>query len=382
MPTKTAKTDCSESRVVYMSLELSATRWDLLFGTELGSRPRRRRVRAGDLAALSEEVERAKQRLGLPSTSRVVSCYEAGRDGFWLHRWLVASGIDNRVIDAGSIDRQVRGRRVKTDRIDGEKLLRLLLRHEHEGERVWSVVQVPSVEAEDARQLHREREVLQREIRAHRNRITSLLVACGIRLKIPRGFLERLAEVRLWDGSKLPKGLEARLVREWDRLCLAEAQLKQLEAERRRQLRESRSPAVEQARRLMRLRGIGVEGGWVLPMELYAWRRFGNRRQIAGLVGLTPTPWHSGSLQREQGIDKAGIARVRTLAIELAWCWLRHQPDSELARWYERRFGHGGPRSRRIGIVALARKLLIALWRYLEEGIVPEGARLKTQPLY
>ncbi len=382
MPAKTAELNCSEDRVVYMSLELSAKTWELFFGVGLGAKPRRRRVKAGDLCALSEEVGRAQEHFDLPSSSRVVSCYEAGRDGFWLHRYLDESGIENRVVDAGSMDRKVRRRRVKTDRIDGEKLLRLLMRSEQDGEKVWSVVRVPSVEAEDARQLHREREVLQREIRVHRNRIVGLLITQGVRLRIDRRFPERLREVRLWDSSPLPQALEARLLREWDRLTGVTAQLRGLEAERRRLLRESKAQAVEQVRQLMRLCGIGIQGGWVLPMELYAWRRFRNRRQIGGLVGLTPTPHQSGTSQRELGIDKAGIARVRTLAVELAWCWLRYQPDSELARWYERRFGHGGSRSRRIGIVALARKLLVALWRYLEEGIVPAGARLKTKPIY
>ena len=260
MPAKTADLDCSENQVLYVSLELSASRWELFFGVERGAKPRRRRIKAGDLEALGEEIRRSKERFGLSSSARVVSCYEAGRDGFWLHRYLLRSGIDNRVVDAGSIDRQVRRRRVKTDRIDGEKLLRLLLQHELDGEKVWSVVSVPSLEAEDARQLHREREVVQREIRAHRNRMMGLLVAQGIRLKVTRRFPQQLRAVRMWDTNPLPKALEARLLREWDRLQGAEAQLRELEAERRRLLRESKSAAVEQARQLMRLSGIGVQG--------------------------------------------------------------------------------------------------------------------------
>jgi transposase len=334
-------------------------------------------VQARDLAALFEEIERSREQYGLASDSRVVSCYEAGRDGFWLHRLLCASGVENHVIDAGSMERQVRRRQVKTDRIDGERLLRFLMTWDQTGERVWSEVHVPSAAAEDHRHLSRELKVLQGEAQAHRNRLSSLLVAHGLKLQIDRHFLARVERARQWDGAPLPAGLTGRLVREWERLEQVRQQRLALERERREQVRTGTGVAIEQCRRLMQLRGIGIEGGWVLSAELFGWREFRNRRQIGGLLGLTPTPYQSGAMAREQGIDKAGISRVRTLAVELAWCWLRHQPDSELSRWYRERFGPGSSRHRKVGIVALARKLVVALWRYLDQGLVPEGARFK-----
>ncbi len=371
---KAARVNSSVVRTLYVSMELSARVWELFFGVERGARARRRRIGAGDLDSLSGELGRSKKHFGLSETVRVVSCYEAGRDGFWLHRLLQSWGVENLVIDAGSMERTVRRRRVKTDRIDGEKLLRTLMAHDQEEEKRWSVVHVPPVEAEDRRQLNRELKVLQKEAQGHRNRIQSLLVTQGVRLQVNRSFGSWLESA----GHSLPPMLAARIAREFERLEQVEDQRRQIERQRRQLLREGRDPAFEQSRRLMQLRGIGIEGGWVLPMELFSWRGFENRRQVGGLVGLTPTPHQSGTMDKEQGIDKAGIARVRTLAVELAWCWLKHQPQSALSRWYRERFGSGGSRQRRIGIVALARKLLIALWRYLEYGIVPEGALLKV----
>jgi transposase len=303
-----------------------------------------------------------------------MSCYEAGRDGFHLHRELGSWGIENLVVDAGSIERQVRRRRVKTDRIDGEKLLRLLMRHDQDDEKVWSVVRIPSVVAEDRRQINRELKTLQEEANQHRNRVRSLLVLHGLRLKLDRHFESWLGSV----GQSLPPMLRRRVEREWERLKLVENQYREVSRERRQLIKEGQDPAYEQSRRLMQLKGIGIEGGWVLVMELFSWRGFSNRKQVGGLLGLTPTPRQSGSMDQEQGIDKAGIARVRTLMVELAWCWLRHQPQSALSLWYQKRFGSGSSRQRRVGIVALARKLLIALWRYLDQGIVPEGARFKV----
>ena len=150
-----------------------------------------------------------------------------------------------------------------------------------------------------------------------------------------------------------------------------------MEATRKETLRSSGDPAIEQVRRLLQLKGIGMNSAWVYVMEFFAWRAFRNRRELGSLAGLAPTPYASGESSRERGISKAGNRPVRALAIEIAWCWLRYQPDSQLSRWYQRRFAKGGSRVRRIGIVALARKLLIALWRYVEEDILPEGAQLK-----
>lgn len=281
------------------------------------------------------------------------------------------------VIDPASIEGSRRRKRRKTDRLDLGKLLRCLIRW-HGGEaRVWAVVRPPSEEAEDARQFHRELEVLKKERTRGVARIKSLLVSQGIRItKISAGFVAELEAARTWDGSSVPPQLMARLTREHERLQVLRCQICELEGQRREAIRKSEDSRMKQVRHLMQLRGIGNNGAWLLVMELFAWREFRNRREVGSIAGLTPTPWASGAEDREQGIDKAGNRRVRAMMIELAWCWLRFQPHSELSIWFERRFGSGSKRSRRIGIVALARRLLIALWRFLRDGMVPKGAVL------
>ncbi len=210
------------------------------------------------------------------------------------------------------------------------------------------------------------------------NRIKGLLASQGVRMKVGPDFLARLSEVRLWDGSRLPAGLRGRLEREWARMeCVAE-QIRELRALRKKVLEASESESVAKVRRLRQLRGIGENGSWLLVMEFFAWRRFENRRQVGALAGLVPTPYRSGEMDQELGISKAGSRWVRSMMIELAWCWLRFQPDSELSLWFDRRYGGGTRRSRRVGIVGLARKLLVALWRYLDQGVIPEGAILKV----
>ncbi len=367
-----------EEPVLLMALEMSASKWKL--GSTVGGaqRPRERTIAAGDLLSLRQEIERAKRRFELSPAARVVSCYEAGRDGFWLHRHLREAGVENVVVDPSSVEVNRRRRRAKTDRLDVRKLLRHLERWWGGESKVWSVVRVPSVEAEDGRQLHRELEALKSERTRHTNRMTSLLVTQGIRLRVGRQFLVQLSRLRLWDGSPLPPGLRTRLEREYERWQLLSRQIRTLEKQRREALRSSEAPGVDEARRLFRLRAIGENFSWLASMEFFAWRRFQNRRQVGGLAGLAPTPFASGAVSRDQGIGKDGNRRVRAMAIEIAWAWLRFQPDSELSRWFEQRYGAGSKRSRRVGIVALARKLLIALWRYLETGVVPEGARLKA----
>ncbi len=309
----------------------------------------------------------------------MVSCYEAGRDGFWLDRYLRSEGIENVIVDAASIEVNRRARRAKTDRLDLGKLLTMLIRY-HNGEpKVWHVVQGPTLEQEDRRQLHRELLQLKRERTQHVNRLKGLLVSQeGVRLAVKKDFLNQLASVQLWDGSSLPPGLKARLQREYERLQLVSGQIKALEAERRAAIRHSTDPAVEMVRQLLRLRAIGPNSAWLYAMEFFSWRNFRNRREVGGLAGLTPTPYQSGASDREQGIDKAGNRYIRAMAIEIAWRGLYLQPESELSRWYQDRFGHGSKRMRKIGIVALARKLLIALWRYLETGEVPAGAVLSS----
>lgn len=362
--------------VMFLALELSASKWKVGTTIGLGQKPREVTIDSGDLEGLLAEVSRAKQRFGLPADARVISCYEAGRDGFWIHRWLISQGIENVVIDPASVQVDRRKKRAKTDRLDLQMLVRCLIRWFGGEPKVWSVVQVPSVKDEDDRQLHRELRALKSERTRHSNRIRSLLISQGVEISTDSGFAESLHECRLWDGSPLPEQLRRRLEREYLRLKIVTEQIHDLEKQRRELIRVSPDEKMEKVRQLMRLRGIAYNSSWLFVMEFFGWRRFKNRRQVGSLAGLTPTPFESGSTGRELGIDKAGNPRIRTMAIEIAWCWLRFQPQSELSLWFQKRFAHGGKRARRIGIVALARRLLIALWRFSDQGIVPAGATL------
>lgn len=356
-----------------VSLELANVKWRVA-ASDGGTRVREYTVRAGDGAGLLSVIERARARFGLGKEAPVLSCYEAGRDGFWLHRFLVANGIGNIVVDASSIEVNRRRRRAKTDRIDGRKLLANLVRFEAGEKKVWSVLRVPTQAEEDARRPHRERERLVKERRAHVARMKSLLVMHNVRLKRVGGqaWQQRLKALGL------PPAVCAELEREGQRLGLVDQQIAQSEREHAQALKSSNDEASAKQRCMQRLRGVGAIGAWVLVQELFGWRSFNNRRELAGCVGLGGSPYNSGSMERDQGISKAGNPRVRTLSVELAWSWLRFQPDSALAKWYMERFGRGSGRSRRIGIVALARRLLIALWRFVEHGVVPQGARLKA----
>lgn len=363
---------------LYLAFELGVDDWKLGFTTELGTTPRVRVMPARDLKRLARELAEAKTWFGVKVTARVRSCYEAGRDGFWLHRYLTAAGIDNRVVDSSSIEVNRRLRRAKSDGLDARKLLGMLVRY-HAGEpKVWSVVRVPTVEEEDRRQLHRELRTLKQERTRVTNRIKGLLANQGIRLPKGRDLGERLEHVRGWDGSPLPVGLRARLQREWEHAQFLHGKILELERERQRAIAHGRGPAVEKVRQLLRLRAIGPSGAWVYVNEFFGWRQFRNRKEVGAAAGLIPTPYQSGDASREQGISKAGSRHIRAVAIEMAWCWLRYQPRSRLSRWYQERFGRGGPRARKVGIVALARKLLIELWRFLEHGVVPDGAALKA----
>lgn len=370
--------DSPSQAKLYMAFELSNKEWKLGFTVGLGQSPRRRKISAGDLVGLGQEIVLAKKRFGLPESRPVMSCYEAGRDGFWLHRYLVETEIENLVVDSASIEVNRRAKRAKTDRLDVGKLLRMLIRYDSGEKKVWSVVRVPSVEAEDNRHLHRQLKALQAERTRHNNRIKGLLVGQGVRMSIGSDFVEKLAGVRLWDGSALPAKLRVRLEREYACLTFVKQHTQELETERREVIRTSDDPSTEQVRQLLRLRGIGDHSAWLFVMEFFSWRDFQNRREVGRLAGLAPTPYQSGDEAREQGIDKSGNCSVRTMAIEVAWGWLRFQPQSELSLWYQERFGHGNKRLRKIGIVALARKLLIALWRYLQTGEIPAGAQLKA----
>lgn len=375
---ETTQSQYSTLPTLYIAFELSNKKWKLGFTVGLGQKPRERSIDAGDLLALTEEIGLAKKRFGLPEDARVLSCYEAGRDGFWIHRFLIAQGVENLVVDAASIEVPRRARRVKTDRLDVGKLLTMLIRYDCGEKKVWSVVNAPSVEAEDKRHLHRELSTLKVDRTRHINRIKGLLVGQGVRLAVGENFLNELESARLWNGSPLPNGLRSRVEQEYAGLQFVQQQIKTLEAERRRLIRTSSDPCVEKVRRLMRLKGIGENSAWLFVMEFFGWREFHNRREVGALAGLTPTPYQSGDESREQGISKAGNRPIRAMAIEIAWGWLRHQPQSDLSRWFQERFGHGSKRMRKIGIVALARKLLVAWWRYLAFGEVPAGAQFKA----
>jgi transposase len=372
------KHDTTTERVLFMAFELSEKTWKLGFTTGHGQKPRERTVAARHQARLLQEIAQAKRRFGLPETAPVVSCYEAGREGFWLHRFLQAQGITNQVVDSSSIEVNRRKRRAKSDGLDVRKLLSMLMRYE-QGERdVWRVVHVPSVEAEDERHLHRDLETLKQERASTTTRIKGLLSSQGIRLTNLNKFPAQLDALRLWDGSEIPSGLRRRLLRVWAHHQFLSEQIAALEAERRAVLQSSEDASIEKVRQLMHLKGIGINGAWLLVMEFFGWRELKNRREVGGLAGLTPTPYQSGESAREQGITKSGNRHVRWMTTELAWSWIRYQPESALRCWFRERFGSGGKRLRRIGIVAVARKLLMALWRFLTTGVVPEGAELKA----
>lgn len=363
---------------LFVSLELGNAKWHVT-ASDGGTRMSEYTVDAGDGRGLLALIERARHRFGLGKEAAVLSCYEAGRDGFWLHRFLEANGVRNHVVDAASIEVNRRQRRAKTDRLDGHKLLSMLVRFDSGEKKLWAVLRVPTEAEEDARRPHRERERLVHERSAHVARIRSLLVLHNVRLKrVPgRNWAERL------NMLALPPRLREELEREGERLALVNRQIAQLEAEQAKRLAQAASAkrqdqALAKQQHLHRLRGVGAIGAWVLACEVFAWRTFNNRRQLAGSVGLGSSPYRSGSLEHDQGISKAGNPRVRTLMVELAWSWLRFQPASELSKWYRERFAKGNGRSRRIGIVALARRLLIVLWRFVEQGVMPQGAKLKA----
>ena len=365
------------TKALYLALELSQDKWLLACATAAAEKPRFRPVPARELARLDQEIAKAKERFGLPAEAPVYTCYEAGRDGFWLHRALTSRGIHNVVVDSSSIEVDRRKKRVKTDPVDAAKLLNLLCRY-HSGERkVWRVVQVPSVADEERRQLHRGLKDLQRQQTECSNRIKGLLASLGLTAEVDAKFRTTLAELRDWAGQRVPAALAQRLLQEYAVWEALHAQVREACTEQERRLRTGTEPYLEQVRRLLGLKAIGVRGAWILVAELFAWRGIKNGKELGALVGLTPVPYNSGRSERDQGISKAGNKHVRGLIVELAWLWLRWQPGSALSQWYEQRFGAGNKRARKVGIVALARKLLIALWRCLERGEWPDGALAK-----
>lgn len=365
-------------RTLYLAFELSQSKWKLGFSTGLGQAPRIRNIAGGDLDRLEQEIEKAKQKFEISEQGAIISCYEAGRDGFWLHRYLCYQGIDNWIVDSASIEVNRRARRTKTDQLDVGKLLTMLIRFDLGEEKVWRTVNVPTVSEEDWRHFHRELKTLKKERTGHINRIKGLLSGHGIRMKVKRDFPQQLEGVRKWDKTAIPTCLQARLMREYERIELVNRQIKQIEEERQELLEQSDLENIEQVRYLMKLRGIGIQSAWLFVMEFFSWRDFQNGKEVGALAGLTSTPYQSGGAHREQGISKAGNRYVRGIVVETAWSWLRYQPDSDLSQWYQRRFGSKSKRMRRIGIVALARRLLVSLWQYLESGELPKGAVLKS----
>ena len=365
------------AQALYVAFELGERKWKIACTTGAGQAPRIRQLDARDLVRLDEEIRLAKLRFNVATGAPVYTCYEAGREGFWLHRALMARGLVNTLVDSSSIEVNRRARRAKSDKLDAVKLVTMLIRHQGGERRVWKVVRVPTPAEEDRRQLHRELAVLKRDRSAVIIRVKSLLatqgVAGGTRAVLP-GAIDTL---RIWNGERLPKRLAERLKLECGRVASLDTQIRLIERRRKDELRHGRDRALALVRKLMKLRGIGIESAWIYVMELFAWRELKNVRQVSALAGLTPSPYQSGDMNYERGISKAGNRHVRGIAIEIAWGWLKHQPQSELALWYHRRFGAGSSVLRRKGVVALARKLLIALWKYAELDELPAGATLK-----
>lgn len=377
MTATTHSTPSIVSQPLFLSLELAKSTWRLTCGRGPGEAPRERRLAAGATAAFVAELLAAKQRFGLPADAPVRSCYEAGRDGFWVHRWLTSLGVHNLVVDSSSIEVPRRARRAKTDRLDGRKLLALLLRVAGGERGVWKVVHVPTEAEEDRRHLARALRTVKSDRTRVINRIRSLLATQGVTVDESLRRLD-VTRVRRWDGQPLPPGVQQRLVRECAHLAELTQRMLAWEGEQRAAVRRQEDVAAAQARRLRQLRGIGWHGAWLFASEIFSWRAIRNGRELGALAGLAAAPYQSGTTHTTAGISKAGNRQWRAMAVELAWGWLRFQPTSALTHWYLARFHAGGPRAHRIGIVALARKLLIALWRYVTQGVVPTGAHLKT----
>lgn len=360
--------------VLFIAFELSRREWKIALTSGFGVAPWVRTIVAGDLGSVARVIAQGRLRFGLDGGAPVVSCYEAGRDGFWIHRALVARGIANRVVDSSSIEVNRRARRAKTDRIDAVKLVQMLVRAWCGERTVWSEVRVPTVAAEAARQVSRERTALTREHTRLLNQMRGWLATWGT--AVPR---QRTGAwwttVRDWAGTELPAPLQARLARASERLAVVAAQRAALDTTQQERVRTA--PAGSALARLVQLKGVATTSAAVLLDEGLLWREFRNRREIGGLLGFAPTPYASGDAAHEQGISRAGNNRLQVISVQLAWSWVHWQPASALSQWYRTRFGVG-KRARRIGIVALARKLVIALWRYATTGVVPTGAILKV----
>ena len=377
----TSSTATSGEQTLCCALELSKNSWLLAIQFPGRDNPSLHPMRGGDTGGLMAKLVAARDRLAKVSSQvpKVILCYEAGYDGFWLARFLEQRGIECLVMEPASLQVNRKARRVKTDRIDVEKLLRALIAWCRGERHVCSMVVVPSVEEEDLRRSHRERDRLIRERTAHINRIKGLLFGQGIRGINVKSRYKTLtpADLVTGDGRPLPDRLAREIAREVQRVALVQEQLREIERER--DLAPTPCAATERKRQeLLRLNGIGVASAPILAREVY-YRQFANRRQVASYLGMTPSAYDSGESRRSQGISKAGNSLARTVMIQVAWLWLKYQPESELTKWFRRRTEGQSRRMRRVMIVALARKLAIALWRYLETGQIPEGAVLAAK---
>ena len=355
---------------LYVAFELGKKDWKLAMTSGFGVEPWVRTVASGDLAAVARALRAGRVRLGLAAHAPVESCYEAGRDGFWIHRAVTQLGLRNRVVDSASIEVNRRARRAKTDRLDALKLVRMLVRVCYGERRVWSEVRVPTVADEAGRQVSRERTALTQEQTRLVNQMRGWLATWGGRLPARRRG-SWWTTVRDWAGAALPTDVQGRLARAAGRLALIQEQIAALEAQQ--QAAVTAAGPTSALRQLVRLKGVAATSASVLVDEGLVWRAFRNRRQIGGLLGFAPTPYDSGESEHEQGISRAGNARLQSISIQLAWNWVRWQPQSALTQWYRAHFGRG-QRARRIGIVAVARQLVIALWRYVTTGVLPKGA--------
>jgi transposase len=358
---------------LFLGLELGKKQWKLCFSD--GDKIRFRSVQGGNAKAVIEEIELCKRKFKMPLNTPVWSCFEAGRDGFWLHRYLEQSDIFNKVFDSSSIEVNRRSKQTKTDKVDAEKLVRLLMRIVLWGEsKVCAVVRVPTEEQEAQMRTGRERERLVKERVSHLVRIRSLLKLKGIEV----GGIKKLDFRKLLDpmSNPLPEEMIVEMEHERDRMKLAEEQIKEVENVQKQTTSEEENLSEVSAKvvKLMSLRGIGPQTAWFLAHEFF-WRKFKNRKEVGACAGLTGCPYDSGEMRKEQGISKAGSRRVRTCCVEMAWNWVRFQPESNLTQWFKERCGaKPTSRTKRIGIMAMARKLLIALWKYIEQDQMPEGA--------
>jgi transposase len=370
------------NNTIFVAIELSQKSWLVTMHSPDKDRISRHKLEGGNHAGLLALINRVRERatLALGAVPAVVSCYEAGYDGFWLHRLLTAAGITNHVFDPASIPVEQRARRAKTDGIDGEQMLRTLMAYCRGEPRVVRIVRVPSIAQEDVRRDTRERERLIKEQTAHTNRLKGLLRLLGMAVGNPRrrDWLKWLAAQQDWKGQAVPPRSMVELTREHARLMLVRDQLDALtQSPAREELTPAAAQMAQRRDDLLQLKSLGLVFAATLVNEAL-YKDFRNRREVAGYFGLAPTPWQSGGTDREQGISKAGNPRARQKAIELAWLWVRHQPDSTLTQWFRQRTANASGRIKRIAIVALARKLIVALWRYLTTGLVPEFAVLKA----